>query len=121
MTKYRSGRINEEAKKEISYIIQNDIKDPRLTAMVSVTDVDITKDLKYAKVFLSIFGNDEAKKSTMEALKSSIGFIRREMSQRMNLRNTPEIVLKEDTTMEKGMHIDSLLQKIKEESGNETK
>lgn len=118
MTKYRGGRINEEARKEISYIIQNEIKDPRLTAMVSVTNVDVTKDLKYAKVYISLFGSDEAKEGTMEALRSSAGFIRRELSQRMNLRNTPEIVLKEDSSIEKGMHIDSILEKIREESKN---
>lgn len=116
MVKYRAGRINEEAKKEISYIIQNDIKDPRLTAMVSITNVDITKDLKYAQVFVSLFGSDEAKVNTMEALKSSVSFIRRELAHRMSLRNTPELILKEDNSIEKGMHIDSILHKIEEES-----
>jgi len=56
MAKYRSGRINEEIRKEISDIIRNQVRDPRLTAMVSVTRVDVTKDLRYAKVYISIFG-----------------------------------------------------------------
>ena len=62
MANYRGGRINEEVKREISAIIRNEIKDPRLTAMVSVTDVKVTKDLRYAKVFVSIFGKDDEEK-----------------------------------------------------------
>lgn len=115
MTKYRGGRINEEVKKELSYIIQNDVKDPRLTSMISVTYVDVTKDLKYAKVFLSLFGTEASKEETMKALNSSLGFIRRELGKRVNLRITPELILKLDNSMEKGMHIDSILDKIKEQ------
>ncbi len=115
MSNYRSGRINEEMKREISDIIQNDIRDPRITAMVSVTNVDVTKDLKYAKVYVSIFGNEEEKNNTLAALKSSAGFIRREIGHRINLRFTPEILIQEDNSIEKGMHIDELLHKIKEQ------
>ncbi|OFI07730.1 ribosome-binding factor A [Clostridium acetireducens DSM 10703] len=119
MSKYRSGRINEEVKREISSIIQNDIKDPRLTAMVSVTKVEVTRDLRYAKVFISLFGKEEDKESSLEALKSSSGFIRREIGQRINLRYTPEIILKIDDTIEQGMHIDNILQKLKEKKSND--
>lgn len=115
MAKYRSGRINEEMKREISSIIQKDIRDPRLSAMISVTNVDVTKDLKYAKVYVSIFGSEESKKTTFEALKSSSGFIRREVGHRINLRCTPEILIELDNTIEQGMHIDALLHKIKEQ------
>jgi ribosome-binding factor A len=114
MAKYRGNRINEEMRKEISSIIQNDIKDPRLTAMISVTKVDVTKDLRYAKVYVSLFGSDDSKKSTLDALKSSSGFIRREIGHRINLRYTPEIIIEIDNTIEQGMHIDALLEKIKE-------
>lgn len=113
MTKYRSGRINEEIKKELSSIIQNDLKDPRLNAMVSVTKVDVTKDLRYAKVFVSIFGKEEDKASTLGALKSSVGFMRKEVGHRVNLRYTPELIIEIDNSIEQGMHIDALLQKIK--------
>ena len=119
MAKYRADRINEEMRKEISSIIQNDVRDPRITAMVSVTKVDVTKDLKYAKVFVSLFGKEEEKKSTFDALKSSLGYIRREIGHRINLRNTPELVLEIDNTIEHGMHIDALLHKIKESSKND--
>ena len=62
MANYRGGRINEEVKKVVSSLIQNEIKDPRLTAMISVTGVEVTRDLSYAKVFVSIFANSEEEK-----------------------------------------------------------
>ena len=121
MVKHRSGRINEEIKREISDIIQNNIRDPRLSAMVSVTRVDVTKDLRYAKVFISIFGNENSKLESLNALKSSSGFIRREIGQRINLRYTPEILIELDNAIEHGMHINALLQEIKEKSNNDNK
>ena len=63
MANYRGGRINEEVRKEVSDIIRNNIKDPRLTAMVSVTRVSVTKDLRYAKIFVSVFSNNEEEKN----------------------------------------------------------
>lgn len=115
MANYRSGRINEEMRKEISNIIRNDVKDPRLTAMTSVTKVDVTKDLRYAKVYVSIYGSEESRESTLQALRGSVGFIRREVGHRVKLRHTPEIIIEVDSTIEQGMHIDALLQKIKEQ------
>ena len=119
MAKYRSGRINEEIKKEISNIIRNDIRDPRLTSMISVTKVDVTKDLRYAKVFVSIFGNDEEKNIALSILKNSSGFIRKEVGHRVSLRYTPEILIQLDDSIEHGMHIDALLDKIKESKHND--
>lgn len=119
MAKYRGNRINEEMRKEISSIIQNDIKDPRLTAMISVTKVDVTKDLRYAKVYISLFGNEDSKKSTLDALKSSVGFIRREIGHRISLRYTPEVIIELDNTIEHGMHIDALLEQIKEKENHD--
>lgn len=119
MSNYRSGRINEEMRKEISSIIQNDIRDPRITSMVSVTKVDVTKDLKYAKVYLSIFGEEDSKNETLAALKSSAGFIRREVGHRIKLRLTPEIVILEDKSIDQGMHIEELLHKIKEQGSHD--
>lgn len=118
MAKYRSGRINEEIKRELSDIIQNEVRDPRVTAMVSVTNVEVTKDLHYAKVFVSLFGKEEQKKETLSALKSSAGFMRREIGHRVNLRHTPELLIELDNTIEHGMHINALLESIKESSSN---
>ncbi|GFZ29631.1 ribosome-binding factor A [Clostridium zeae] len=115
MPNYRGGRINEEVKKEVSDIIRNSIKDPRLTAMISVTDAVVTKDLRYANIYISIFSlSEEEKNSTFNALKSSSSFVRKELGHRINLRHTPEVLFQLDESIEKGMHIDSLLEKIKE-------
>ncbi len=113
MANYRGGRINEEFKREISSLIQNEIKDPRLTAMISVTDVKVTKDLRYAKVYVSIFCNDEEEKKTnLAALKGASGFIRKTVGQKINLRHCPEIIIELDDSINYGMHMDELIQKI---------
>ncbi len=113
MANYRGGRINEEFKKEISNLIQNEIKDPRITAMISVTDVKVTKDLRYAKVYVSIFCNsEEEKKENLAALKNASGFVRKELGRRINLRYTPEIIFEIDDSINYGMHMDELIQKI---------
>ena len=115
MANYRGGRINEEVKREVSNIIQNEIKDPRLTAMVSVTDVKVTRDLRYAKVFVSIFGkNDEEKNNTFVALKNASGYIRKEIGQRINLRYNPQIIFELDDSINYGMHMEELIQRVKD-------
>ncbi|SHH18526.1 30S ribosome-binding factor RbfA [Clostridium grantii] len=114
MAKYRLGRINEEMRKEISDIIRNDINDHRLTAMVSVTKVDVTNDFKYAKVFVSVFGSEESQKESLQALKSATGLIRREVGHRVKLRITPEIIIELDESIKQGMHINSILADLKE-------
>ena len=115
MANYRGGRINEEVKREIINIIRTEIKYPRLTAMVSVTDVKVTKDLRYAKVFVSIFGkDDEEKNNTFIALKNASGYIRKEIGQRINLRYNPQIIFEIDDSINYGMHIEELIQKVKE-------
>jgi ribosome-binding factor A len=114
LANYRGGRINEEIRRELSNIIQNEIKDPRLTAMVSITRVDVTKDLRYAKVYVSLFGKDDEKINTLSALKSSAGFMRKEIGHRINLRYTPELIIELDNSIEHGMHMDALFQSIRE-------
>lgn len=114
MAKHRSGRINEEMKKEISSIVMNGLKDPRITAMVTITDVEVTSDLRYAKVFVSIFGTETQKADSLEALKSSAGFIRREVGKRIQLRYVPELIITVDDTIDRGMHIDELIRKANE-------
>lgn len=115
MANYRGGRINEEVRREVSVIIRDEIKDPRMTAMVSVTAVKVSKDLRYAKVFVSIFGkNEEEKNDTFLALKSASGYIRREIGQRINLRNTPQIIFELDESISYGMKIEELIERVKE-------
>ena len=109
MANYRGGRINEEIKKEISNIIMNKMWDPRLKdVMISVTAVEVTKDLKYAKVFVSIFGSEEKTIEALKVIKKSAGFI-----------NTPELIFELDNSINRALHIDSLLSKIKEKENHE--
>ncbi|MDP4144363.1 MAG: 30S ribosome-binding factor RbfA [Bacillota bacterium] len=120
MVKYRGGRVNEEVKKAVSNIIMNEIRDPRLTAMVSVTNVEVTKDLGYAKVYISVFGTEEQKKETLAILRNSAGFIRREVGHEVKLRTVPQMLFELDNSIEQGMHIDALLHKIKETSHDDS-
>jgi ribosome-binding factor A len=114
MAKYRGGRINEEMKKGISVIIQSKIKDPRLSGLISVTKVDVTRDLSHAKVFVSVFGSEEEKKMSFQILNTSAGFIRSELSKSMKMRHIPQILIQEDEGMQHGMNIEDILKKIKD-------
>lgn len=114
MPNYRGGRINEEVKREVSNLLRGDVKDPRLTAMISVTQVEVTKDLSFAKVYISIFAKtEEEKKNNFEILKGMAGFVRKEIAHRINLRQSPQIIFELDESIDYGMHIDSLIKKTK--------
>lgn len=114
---YRSGRLSEEIKREISKMILDEIKDPRIKGMVSIIDINVTKDLRYAKVYISIYGNDEEKKETIEGLKSASGYIRHEIGKRIKMRYTPEIVFELDRSIEYGAHISEVLKELKDQEG----
>ncbi len=105
----RTGRISEEMKKEISALIQNGLKDPRLPKMISVTSADVTRDLRYAKVYISVLGSEEDKKNALEGLKSAAGFIRREVGHKLQLRYSPELLFELDNSIERGVYISKLI------------
>jgi ribosome-binding factor A len=105
----RINRISEEVKKEISNIIQNELKDPRLPKLVSVISANVTKDLRYAKIYVSVLGTAEEKNNAISALKSSAGFIRREIGHRMQLRYTPEMQFELDNSIEHGVYLSKLI------------
>lgn len=107
----RRGRIDEEFKREISNIINYNLKNPNVTGMISVTKVKVTPDLKYAKVDVSIL-NSKNIKNTLDGLKKSQGFIRTELAKRINLRNTPELTFELDDSLEYGEKIDKILKNI---------
>ena len=110
MANYRRGRINDEVKKELALIVR-EVKDPRISgAFISVTAVEVSGDLKFAKVYYSAMTGD--KKEIAAGLKSSAGFIRREIARRLNLRMTPEFTFYEDHSIEHGAHISKLLNGI---------
>ena len=106
----RTRRIAEEIRKIVSTMLINGIKDPRINSLVSVTDVEVTSDLSYAYVYLSILGGDE--ESTLEGLKSACGYIRREVGKNIKIRHTPEIIFKIDDSLLKGMYMDELIKKV---------
>jgi ribosome-binding factor A len=106
----RTDRISEEVKRELSDIIRNQIKDPRLPEFVSLTSVRVTKDLRYAKIYISVLGDEEKKKGALAALSHAAGFIRHEIGQRMNLRYTPEFSFKLDNSIEHGMYLSKLIE-----------
>ncbi|MBQ9757406.1 MAG: 30S ribosome-binding factor RbfA [Clostridia bacterium] len=108
----RIDRISEEVKRELSMIIR-ELKDPRLSkAVVSVVNVNVTKDLKFAKAFISVLGNEDVQKGAMDALKSAAGFIRKEIGHRINLRSTPEFTFVLDNSIEYGAHINEVLKNL---------
>lgn len=112
----RTIRISEEIKKELSSIIQKELKDPRVSKLISVVDVNVTKDLKYAKVYVSILGNDEEKESAMKGLKSAAGYIRKEIGKRIQIRTTPEILFELDTSIEYGAYINKLINETQKDN-----
>ena len=107
----RFNRVDEELKKQVSMILMNDIKDPNLTGLISVTKAKVTPDLKYAKVYVSIL-NAKSIKEYLAILKKSAGLTRSLLAKRMNLRITPEIIFELDDSMEYGAKIDSILKEI---------
>ena len=120
MASNRKGRINEELQRELSALIRT-LKDPRVQqSMVSVTKVEATGDLRYAKVYISVLDKDKSKE-TLKGLKSAGGFLRREIGSRLQLRYTPELIFEEDDSIAYGAKMFSLLRSldIKEDDGNE--
>lgn len=105
----RIDRISEEVRREMSDIIQNSIKDPRLPDFVSVTSVRVAKDLKHAKAYVSVLGTPEQKEEALKALVHAAGYIRREIGQRVRIRFTPEIHFELDNSIENGIRISKLI------------
>ncbi|HLP88848.1 MAG TPA: 30S ribosome-binding factor RbfA [Nostocaceae cyanobacterium] len=115
-TNRRVSRVAELIKREVSQMLLNGIKDDRVgTGMVSVTDVDVSGDLQHAKIFVSIYGTEEAKAETMAGLKSATGYVRSELGSRIRLRRTPEVVFIEDRSIERGTKVLTLLNQLREE------
>ncbi len=109
-------RINSEVQREMSQIIREDLKDPRIHPMTSVMSVEVTPDLKFAKIFVSVLGDDEAKEKTMEGLKKSASYARHQLARRMNLRNTPELTFVLDNSIEYGVMMSKRIDELKSSS-----
>ena len=104
-------RVNEEVQHELSSIIR-ELKDPRIAMMTTVTEVNVATDLKTCKAYISVLGDEQSKKDTMEGLRSAAGFIRRELAHPLNMRNTPEITFKLDTSIERGVEMSHLIDEV---------
>jgi ribosome-binding factor A len=111
----RTDRLNSLLKEVISEVIRRDVRNPHVTELVTVTRVQISKDLRYAKVFISVIGSEQEKIVTIEALKTAAGFIAVNASQKVVMRYFPELNFKLDDSVDKHMRIEKLLEKITEE------
>lgn len=105
-------RINSEVQRELSNIIRTEVKDPRIHPMTSVVAVSVAPDLKYCKAYISVLGDEEAAKETLEGLKNAVGYIRRALAGSLNLRNTPEILFILDQSIEYGVHMTRLIDEV---------
>lgn len=114
----RTDRIAAEMMREIERIIREDVSDPRTQCMFSITHVDVTRDLRYAKVYVSVFEEDK-RGPMMKALQSAAGFIRHNVGRRVQLRYTPELLFELDTTIEYGVHIASLINQVRKTEGSQ--
>lgn len=108
----KNTRINGEVLKELSSIIRGEIKDPRIHPMTSVMAVEVAPDLKTCKAYISVLGNEEAKKATIAGLKSAEGYIRRQLAKNLNLRNTPEIRFILDESIEYGVNMSRMIDEV---------
>ena len=118
MAGVRQQRVREAYKQELGRLIQRQLKDPRI-GFVSVTDVDISGDLRQAKVYVSVLGDGESKRKTMEALEGARTYLRTEMGKRVRLRYTPELFFFLDESIERGIRLKNLLDKLGQENGEE--
>lgn len=114
MSENRIRRVAEQLKKDVSQIIGSQLKDPRVAGITSVTEVQLSKDLRYASIYVSIFGNETEREEMLQTLIRATGYIRSEIGRRIKLRYTPEINFYLDNSMEYGAHIDSVIKSLKE-------
>ena len=108
----KNTRINEEVYRELANIIRGEIKDPRISPLTSVIACEVAPDLKTCKAYISVLGDDEARKNTYMGLKSAEGFIRSLLAKRINLRNTPAITFIMDSSIEYGVNMSKLIEDV---------
>lgn len=108
----KNTRVNGEVQRVLAEIIRGEIKDPRISPWTSVVAVEVAPDLKSCKAWISVLGDEEAKKSTLEGLKSAEGFIKRQIAKTINLRNTPEITFVMDQSIEYGVNMSRKIDEV---------
>ncbi|MCR5828885.1 MAG: 30S ribosome-binding factor RbfA [Lachnospiraceae bacterium] len=108
----KNNRINREFQRELSELINNEIKDPRIAPMVSVVAVEVAPDLKTSKIYISVLGDLEAQENTMKGLKSAAPFLRSQLAHNLNMRNTPELTFIVDQSIEYGVNMSHLIDEV---------
>lgn len=117
----KNTRVNGEVQRVLAEIIRGEIKDPRISPWASVVAVEVAPDLKSCKAWISVLGDDEVRESTLQGLKSAEGFIKRQLAQKINLRNTPDITFVMDQSIEYGVNMSRKIDEViaRQESGRE--
>ncbi len=110
----RSERVEGQLKKEISKILLEDLKDPRI-GFVTITRIELTGDLRYARIYFSILGDDKVKEESLEGIKSAVGFIRKLIAERIKLRYVPELYFKLDNSIEYSINLEKTFERIRHE------
>lgn len=105
-------RINQEVQKELSILISREIKDPRINPFTSVVSVEVAPDLKTAKVYISVLGDEKSVDDTIKGLKSAASFLRSQLAHNLNMRNTPELIFKVDQSIEYGVTMSHLIEEV---------
>jgi ribosome-binding factor A len=113
MARNRIDRISEEVLRALSDAMRT-LKDPRIQGLVSITRCDVTGDLRFCKVYVSVLGTEEDKKNAIKGIKSASGYLRREISQRVNLRYTPELIIVPDDSISNGVRISGIINSLNE-------
>ncbi|MGD0621030.1 MAG: 30S ribosome-binding factor RbfA [Thermacetogeniaceae bacterium] len=109
---FRSHRLAEEIKREVTGMLQTELKDPRICRLSSITDVEVSGDLRYAKLFVSVYGSEEEQSQTLAGLQSAGGFIRSELGKRIRLRFLPELTFYLDSSIQRGVRLANLIRQV---------
>lgn len=112
MNDKRLNRISEEVKKVVSELVYNGLKDPRIDPMTTITRVEVTRDLSFARIYVSVLGDKKAKDLTILGLNKAKGFVRREIGSRIDLRHAPEPIFILDESIEQAMYMDQLIREV---------
>lgn len=121
MASRRQAEVAQLVRDELSVLIARRVSDPRVHTLTSVTAVEVSPDLRHARVFISVLGSEEEQKHTMGALRSAVGFLRRELAGRVSLRHVPELDFRLDKSIERGERIMDLLRKLEQEASKNGK
>lgn len=116
---YRANRLAGEIKRVITELLQIGLKDPRVHRLTSITAVNVSRDLRHAKVYVSVMGSEEEQKKTLEGLQSANGFIRSELGKQIRLSYHPELLFELDTSLEHSLKINQMLKELESESDKE--